>query len=109
MALALFLCWDFSSWQVTTTPDGKCVIRTAESVVLTALAAGTGGSETHRSLSSVGIDIDFHVFCFGQHSDGHGRGMDTTLGLGGGHPLHPVGAAFEFQATVGALAFDRWR
>ncbi len=34
-ALSLFCSWLFSSWQVTTTPLGTCVIRTAESVVLT--------------------------------------------------------------------------
>ena len=35
IALALFLCWLFSSWISTTRPVGRCVIRTAESVVLT--------------------------------------------------------------------------
>ena len=35
IALALFLCCDFSSWQVTTRPVGSWVMRTALSVVLT--------------------------------------------------------------------------
>jgi hypothetical protein len=35
IALSLFLCWLFSSWQVTTSPVGRCVMRTAESVVFT--------------------------------------------------------------------------
>jgi len=35
MALALFLCCDFSSWQVTTMPVGICVMRTADSVLFT--------------------------------------------------------------------------
>ena len=35
IALALFLCWDFSSWQATTTPVGRWVMRTADSVLLT--------------------------------------------------------------------------
>ena len=35
IAFTLFLSWDFSSWQVTTTPVGMCVMRTAESVVFT--------------------------------------------------------------------------
>ncbi len=30
MALSLFLCWLFSSWQVTTIPVGRWVIRTAD-------------------------------------------------------------------------------
>ncbi len=35
MALALFLCWLFSSWQQTTVFVGRCVMRTALSVVFT--------------------------------------------------------------------------
>ncbi len=35
MALSLFWSWLFSSWQATTMPLGRWVIRTAESVVLT--------------------------------------------------------------------------
>jgi hypothetical protein len=35
IALSLFLCCDFSSWQVTTSPLGRWVMRTAESVVFT--------------------------------------------------------------------------
>ena len=35
MALARFLICDFSSWQVTTSPVGRCVMRTAEYVVFT--------------------------------------------------------------------------
>ena len=34
-ALARFLICDFSSWQETTRPVGRCVMRTAEYVVLT--------------------------------------------------------------------------
>ena len=35
MARIRFWSWERSSWQVTTMPVGKCVSRTAESVVLT--------------------------------------------------------------------------
>ena len=35
MARALFCSWDRSFWQVTTMPEGRWVMRTAESVVLT--------------------------------------------------------------------------
>ena len=35
IALARFLIWERSFWQTTTMPEGKCVMRTAESVVLT--------------------------------------------------------------------------
>ena len=35
MARARFLCWERSSWHSTTMPDGKWVMRIAESVLLT--------------------------------------------------------------------------
>lgn len=35
MARARFLCWERSSWHSTTMPEGKCVMRIAESVLLT--------------------------------------------------------------------------
>jgi hypothetical protein len=35
IAFSLFLSWLRSSWQETTSPVGMCVMRTAESVVLT--------------------------------------------------------------------------
>ena len=34
-ALARFLCWERESWHSTTIPVGRCVIRIAESVLLT--------------------------------------------------------------------------
>ena len=40
MALARFLICERSSWQVTTSPVGRCVMRTAESVVLTPCPPG---------------------------------------------------------------------
>ena len=35
IACSRFCSWDFSFWQETTMPVGRCVMRTAESVVLT--------------------------------------------------------------------------
>src|SRR2546422_260382 len=43
MALSLFWSWLFSSWQATTMPLGRWVIRTAESVVLTDCPPVLGG------------------------------------------------------------------
>ena len=40
MAFSLFLCCDFSSWHETTSPVGKWVMRTAESVVFTLCPPG---------------------------------------------------------------------
>ena len=55
MALALFLCWDFSSCWVTTSPVDRCVMRTALSVVLTDWPPGPLERKTsmRRSLSSI--------------------------------------------------------
>ena len=54
-ACALFLCCDFSSWHMTTMPVGLCVIRTAESVVLTLCPPGPLERYTSisRSLGSI--------------------------------------------------------
>ena len=55
MALALFLNCDFSSWQETTTPVGRCVMRTALSVVLTCCPPAPWERKVsiRRSLSSI--------------------------------------------------------
>ena len=55
IALALFLCCDFSSCWLTTRPVGRCVIRTAVSVVLTDCPPGPLARNTsmRRSLSSI--------------------------------------------------------
>ena len=50
------------------------------------------------------FDIDF--LGFGQHGHGGGAGMDPALGFGGGNPLHPVHAAFIFQALENVGAVD---
>ena len=54
-ALALFLCWDFSSCWVTTIPDGPWVILTALSVVFTDWPPGPLDLKTSilRSLSLI--------------------------------------------------------
>ena len=52
MAFSLFWSWLFSSWQLTLTPVGMCVMRTAESVVLTLWPPGPRARKisTRRSL-----------------------------------------------------------
>jgi hypothetical protein len=51
MALALFLIWERSSWQVTTSPVGTWVMRTAESVVLTPCPPGPEDRYTSTRMS----------------------------------------------------------
>ena len=50
MALALFCSWERSFWQDTTTPVGRCVSRTAESVVFTPGRRGRGPIDVHPQL-----------------------------------------------------------
>ena len=38
----------------------------------------------------VGLDIDLDVLRLGHHGNRSGRRVDAALGLGLGHPLHPV-------------------
>src|SRR5713226_8798081 len=51
MALARFLICERSSWQVTTSPVGICVIRTAESVVFTPCPPGPEERYTSTRMS----------------------------------------------------------
>src|SRR4030095_9026112 len=56
-AFSLFWSWLFSSWQVTTRRVGRCVMRTAESVVLTDWPPGPLDryTSTSRSLGSMSM------------------------------------------------------
>src|SRR3546814_4104194 len=71
IALALFLCCDFSSCWLTTSPVGRWVIRTAESVVLTDWPPGPDErntsmrrrSEEHTSELQSLMRISSAVFC----------------------------------------------
>ena len=70
------------------------------------LSAGSSASE------SIPLDftfVDFHVefFRFRKHSHSGRRSVDTSLGLGGGHPLHAVNAALVFHGAVDVGAGER--
>ena len=55
IADSLFCSWLFSFWQLTTMPVGRCVMRTAESVVLTLWPPGPLERKTsmRRSFGSI--------------------------------------------------------
>ena len=55
MADSRFLICDFSSWQETTKPVGICVMRTAESVVLTDCPPGPEERKTSTRMSASAI------------------------------------------------------
>ena len=106
MALALFLCWLFSSWISTTRPVGRWVIRTAESVVLTDWPPGPGRALDLDPQVPVLVDLDLDLVGFGHHDDRRGRGVDPPARLGRRDPLDAVDAALELEPAVGAVAVD---
>ena len=86
-------------------PLGLCVIRTAESVVLTDWPPGPGRA-VDVDLQVVRVDLDVDVLGLGQHRDGRGRGVDAALRLGLRHALHAVRAALVLEHRVRAVALD---
>jgi len=64
MAFSRFLICDFSSWQLTTVCVGRCVMRMAEYVVLTGLAARAGGAE-RVDAQVLGFNLDVDLFNLG--------------------------------------------
>ena len=70
--------------------------------MLAARAAGAEGVD----LQILGVDVHVHLFRLGQDRHGGGGGVDAALGLGFGHALHPVDAAFKLQPGVGPLPVD---
>src|SRR5712692_2428182 len=70
-----------------------------------ALPAWSGGTEDIDT--EIGwINVHLDLFGFRQNGDRHSRGVNTPLGFGGGHTLHPVRAAFKFELAVNVLALD---
>ena len=59
-----------------------------------------------RSLSLISMSTSS---ASGKHRHGSGRSMDSALGFGHRHALHPVHAAFEFQLGIGATALHLQR
>ena len=98
IALALFLCCDFSSCWLTTRPVGRWVMRTALSVVLTDWPPGPLDAE-HVDAQILVVDLDVDLLGLGQHGDGRGRGVDAALRLGRRHALDAVHARFELRAA----------
>ena len=86
-------------------PVGLCVIRTAESVVLTDCPPGPAGA-VDVDLQVVLVDLDVDVLGLRQHRDRRRGGVDAALGLGLGDALHAVRAALELEHGVRAVALD---
>ena len=106
IALTLFWSCDFWSWHCTTSPVGRCVMRTALSVVFTLWPPGPLRAEDVDAQVLV-LDPDVHLLGLRQHGHGGGRGVDAPLRLGDRHALHPVHARLAAQRAVGVVAADR--
>ena len=106
--MARFLCWLRSSRQTTTIPEGRCVSRTALSVLFWCWPPGPPARMTSVSMSSARID-DVDLLGLGHHGDGRGRGVDPALGLGLRDALDAVAAALELEVAEGAVALDAER
>ena len=87
-------------------PVGMCVMRTAESVVLTLCPPGPGRAEDVDA-QVVRVDLDVDLLGLRQHEHAGGGGVDAALRLGGRHPLHAVHAALELQPRPDALVGAR--
>ena len=103
MACSRFCSWLFSFWQLTTMPVGRWVMRTAESVVLTRLAAGARRAE-HVDPDVLLLDGDVDLLGLGHHQHAGGGRVHAALALGDRDPLDPVHAALELQQRVRRLA-----
>ena len=103
IALSLFWSWLFSSWHVTTSPVGLCVMRTAESVVFTDCPPGPVERYTSisRSLGSISTSTSS---ASGSTATVAALGVDAALALGRRHPLHAVRAAFVLEPAPRVVA-----
>ncbi len=97
-------------------PVGRCVIRTAESVVLTRLPARARLTGTRRYAGRSGRSSTSVSSTSGGDQHAGRRGVDAALGLGRRHPLDPVHAALPLEprphavpALGYALGLDRDR
>ena len=84
------------SGRTTTVPVGRCVMRTAESVVLTLCPPGPERA-VDVDLQVVRVDGDLDLVGLGHHEDAGGRGVDAALALGDGHALDAVHPALVLQ------------
>jgi hypothetical protein len=88
----------------TTVPVGRCVMRTADSVLLTCWPPAPPARMVSMRRSPGDLEVD--LFGLGQHRDRRRGGVDAALGLGRGHALHAVAAGLEAQLAPHALALD---
>jgi hypothetical protein len=104
----LFWSCDFSSCMATTSPVGTCVMRTAESVVLTLCPPGPGRT-VDVDLEIVLVDLEPRLLGLRHDGDRRSRGVDAPLGFGHRDPLYPVRPALPLEDRLRTLTLDRER
>ena len=102
-ACSLFCSCDFSFWQLTTMPVGRCVMRTAESVVLTLCPPGPEDRKTSIRRSS-GLISTSTSSTSGSTRTPAALVWIRPWRLGHRDALDAVHAALELQPRVDALA-----
>ena len=104
-ARSLFCSCERSSWQATTMPVGRCVMRTAVAFFCTFCPPAPGGAkDIHANVGFRDLNID--VLHRGEHCDGGGRGVDASGGFGGGDALDTMNARLVLELGKGAAALD---
>ena len=106
MALSRFLCCERSFWHCTTMPVGKCVMRTAESVMLTCWPPAPPDAE-RIDAQIVRLDVDFDLVVDLRVDENRGeRRVAARVGVERRDAHQAVHADLGLQQAVGVLAVD---
>ena len=101
-----FLCCERSSWHSTTMPVGRCVMRIAESVLLTCWPPAPDARNVSMR-SSAGLSSTASISSSsGRIATVHGRRVDAALRFGRGHALDAMRARLELEVRERASADD---
>jgi len=106
MAEALFLICERSFWQTTTRPDGMCVMRTAESVVLTPWPPLPEERYTSMRSSVSGISILMSSVISATTSIAQKEVCRRWIGVERADAHEAVHAALGLAVAVGVVALD---
>ena len=107
IAIARFLCCERSFWQVTTMSVGRCVKRTAESVLLTCWPPAPDARNVSIRRSAGLMIISILSSTRGENEDRRERRMAPRVGVVGRDSHQPMYPGLGAQIAVREVAFDR--
>ena len=87
-------------------PVGRCVMRTAESVLLTCWPPAPDARNVSMRMSAGLIVMSAIGSASGSHGDRARRRVDASLRFGLGHALHAMAARLELELRIHALPDD---